>query len=50
MLARQVLLLLYGSFAAALLHRDPSYMEAAGQAAHAPVVAALASQHPGVGG
>src|SRR5690348_12179005 len=34
-LARQILLLLDGSFAVVLLHRDPSYMETAGQAAHA---------------
>jgi hypothetical protein len=32
-LARQVLLLLDGSFAVVLLHRDPSYMETAGEAA-----------------
>ncbi len=32
-LARQILLLLDGSFAVVLLHRDPSYMETAGQAA-----------------
>src|SRR4051794_29865201 len=31
-LARQILLLLDGSFAVVLLHRDPSYMETAGQA------------------
>jgi AcrR family transcriptional regulator len=34
-LARQILLLLDGSFAVVLLHRDPSYMETAGEAAHA---------------
>jgi AcrR family transcriptional regulator len=33
LLARQVLLLLDGSFAVVLLHRDASYMEAAGEAA-----------------
>ncbi|MDK1387124.1 TetR/AcrR family transcriptional regulator [Sinorhizobium sp. 8-89] len=33
MLARQVLLLLDGSFAVVLLHRDPTYMETAGAAA-----------------
>ncbi|MCB8819855.1 TetR/AcrR family transcriptional regulator [Microvirga rosea] len=32
-LARQVVLLLDGSFAVVLLHRDPSYMETAGEAA-----------------
>jgi hypothetical protein len=36
------LLLLDGSFAVVLLHRDPSYMETAGQAAHALTKAALA--------
>jgi AcrR family transcriptional regulator len=40
-LARQILLLLDGSFAVVLLHRDPSYMETAGQAAHALVEASL---------
>jgi AcrR family transcriptional regulator len=40
LLARQILLLLDGSFATVLLHRDPSYMEAAGQAAHALIIAA----------
>jgi hypothetical protein len=40
-LARQILLLLDGSFAVVLLHRDPSYMETAGQAAHALIKAAL---------
>ena len=39
-LARQILLLLDGSFAVVLLHRDPSYMETAGQAAHALMEAA----------
>lgn len=33
LLARQVLLLLDGAFAVVLLHRDPSYMESAGEAA-----------------
>ena len=42
-LARQVMLLLDGSFAVALLHRDPSYMETAGDAAHSLVKAALAA-------
>lgn len=32
-LARQIVLLLDGSFALVLLHRDPAYMEAAGEAA-----------------
>jgi AcrR family transcriptional regulator len=40
-LARQILLLLDGSFAVVLLHRDPSYMETAGEAAHALIEAAL---------
>ena len=40
-LARQILLLLVGSFAVVLLHRDPSYMETAGEAAHALIEAAL---------
>jgi len=41
-LARQILLLLDGSFAVVLLHRDPSYMETAGEAAHTLISAALA--------
>jgi AcrR family transcriptional regulator len=41
-LARQILLLLDGSFAVVLLHRDPGYMETAGEAAHALISAALA--------
>ena len=40
-LSRQILLLLDGSFAVVLLHRDPSYMETAGQAAHELIEAAL---------
>lgn len=40
-LARHVVLLLDGSFAQVLLHRDPSYMEAAGEAASILVEAAL---------
>ena len=40
-LARQIALLLDGSFAAVLLHRDPTYMEAAGAAAESLVDAAL---------
>jgi AcrR family transcriptional regulator len=42
-LARQVVLLLDGSFAAVLLHRDPSYMESAGEAAFSLVNAATTS-------
>lgn len=41
-LARQILLLLDGSFAVVLLHRDPSYMETAGEAAVSLINAALA--------
>jgi AcrR family transcriptional regulator len=41
MLARQILLLLDGSFAVVLLHRDPSYMETAGKAAYSLTQAAL---------
>jgi len=41
LLARQILLLLDGSFAVVLLHRDPSYMEAAGDAAYSLVNLAL---------
>ncbi len=33
LLARQIILLLDGAFAVVLLHRDPSYMESAGEAA-----------------
>jgi hypothetical protein len=40
-LALQILLLLDGSFAVVLLHRDPSYMETAGEAASSLVTAAL---------
>lgn len=40
LLARQVVLLLDGSFAIVLLHRDPAYMEAAGDAAFGLVNAA----------
>jgi AcrR family transcriptional regulator len=43
-LARQILLLLDGSFAVVLLHRDPSYMETAGEAAHALIEAAMSVQ------
>jgi AcrR family transcriptional regulator len=41
MLARQMLLLLDGSFAVVLLHRDPSYMETAGRAACSLIEAAM---------
>jgi AcrR family transcriptional regulator len=41
LLARQILLLLDGSFAVVQLHRDPSYMETAGEAAFSLVAAAL---------
>jgi AcrR family transcriptional regulator len=44
LLARQILLLLDGSFAVVLLHRDPSYMEAAGLAAHSLIKAALSAR------
>jgi AcrR family transcriptional regulator len=40
LLARQILLLLDGSFAVVQLHRDPSYMETAGQAAFSLVESA----------
>jgi AcrR family transcriptional regulator len=40
-LARQILLLLDGSFAVVQLHRDPSYMETAGDAAFSLVSVAL---------
>ena len=43
-LARQILLLLDGSFAVVQLHRDPSYMESAGAAAHSLVDVALKSK------
>jgi AcrR family transcriptional regulator len=41
-LARQILLLLDGSFAVVLLHRDPGYMETAGEAASSLTAAAMA--------
>ncbi len=41
LLARQMTLLLDGCFAVSLLHRDPSYMETAGDTAHALVTAAM---------
>jgi AcrR family transcriptional regulator len=43
-LARQMLLLLDGAFAVVLLHRDPSYMETAGEAARSLVAVALAAR------
>ena len=43
-LARQIILLLDGAFAVVLLHRDPSYMESAGDAAFALVEAAPAAR------
>ncbi|UTV35344.1 TetR/AcrR family transcriptional regulator [Ensifer adhaerens] len=46
MLAKQILLLLDGSFAAVLLHRDPSYMEVAGKAATTLVRVALSGANP----
>jgi AcrR family transcriptional regulator len=44
MLARQIVLLLDGSFAVVLLHRDPSYMETAGEAASSLTSAALSAR------
>jgi AcrR family transcriptional regulator len=41
-LACQILLLLDGSFAVVLLHRDPGYMETAGEAASSLISAAIA--------
>lgn len=41
LLARQVILLLDGAFSVVLLHRDPTYMEAAGAAAAGLIRAAL---------
>ena len=43
-LARQIMLLMDGSFAVTLLHRDPSYMETAGDAAYALIKADLAAR------
>ncbi|NOJ42306.1 TetR/AcrR family transcriptional regulator [Bradyrhizobium australiense] len=43
-LSRQILLLLDGSFAVVLLHRDPSYMETAGEAASSLIGAAMAQR------
>ncbi|HEV7305667.1 helix-turn-helix domain-containing protein [Ensifer sp.] len=45
-LAKQILLLLDGSFAVVLLHRDPGYMETAGRAAATLVRVALGGAHP----
>lgn len=44
LLARQIVLLLDGSFAVVLLHRDPSYMETAGEAAFSLTKAALSAR------
>lgn len=41
LLAQQILLLLDGSFAVVLLHRDAAYMEAAGEAARTLIKAAM---------
>jgi len=46
LLARQIMLLLDGSFAVTLLHRDPSYMETAGEAAFTLLRTALLPQRP----
>ncbi|MBZ6077930.1 TetR/AcrR family transcriptional regulator [Microvirga puerhi] len=43
-LARQIILLLDGSFAVVLLHRDPSYMETAGEAAVTLIESALTAR------
>jgi AcrR family transcriptional regulator len=43
-LARQILLLLDGSFAVVLLHRDPSYMETAGEAAFSLTETAISAR------
>jgi AcrR family transcriptional regulator len=48
-LARQVMLLMDGCFAVTLLHRDPTYMETAGEAAFSLITAALASHRIGRG-
>ena len=40
-LARKIVLLLDGSFAVVLLHRDPTYMETAGEAAYSLIADAL---------
>lgn len=46
LLARHIALLLDGSFATVLLHRDPAYMEAAGVAAHRLVSTAKPGTKP----
>jgi hypothetical protein len=46
-LARQIILLLDGSFAVVLLHRDPSYMETAGEAAFSLINAAVRARRRG---
>jgi AcrR family transcriptional regulator len=45
-LARQIRLLLDGASGVAMLHRDPSYFESAGAAAHALVIAAARQLRP----
>jgi hypothetical protein len=47
LLASQIVLLLDGSFAVVLLHRDAAYMEAAGDAAFVLVTSALAGRARG---
>jgi hypothetical protein len=49
LLARQILLLLDGSFAAVLLHRNPSHMETAGEAAFSLVNTASSRMTSSVG-
>jgi hypothetical protein len=48
-LARQVMLLMDGCFAVTLLHRDPTYMETAGEAAFSLITTALVSHRIGRG-
>jgi hypothetical protein len=43
-LARHIVLLLDGAFSTILVHRDPAYAEAAGEAARALVASAITSQ------
>jgi hypothetical protein len=42
-LARQIAILMDGAFSSMLVHRNPEYMEAAGRAARALLVAARAA-------
>lgn len=44
-LARHIVLLLDGAFSTILVHRDPAYADAAGEAARALVASAMTSQH-----